>query len=189
MPITSLKELIQAGGHRTIERIITHKGFDIPMAADYLLRRFGSALQVGVDVIAILVDLVARALGIAIRIQDAEHYDPSSIPALPGYPPGLTYRIIGYIEDPLRPQGEGRDISFPMNIYSDRPLSREELRQSVDKLIEEEIARGNIRLGDNVFGNISPQTGRDDKVANVVRERYGGQVSPRISVISVYQGE
>src|SRR5439155_11942871 len=134
MALTTLADLIAAGAHRTIEQIVSRPDFDIPLAVDYLSRRYGNQLQTPVAEIAALVGRVQDAVRSGALTNRLESPLEAEIPYLPGLSPGYQYTVIGEVSDPLRPQGEGRSVTFPMKFNSPTIMTFEELKKAADEL-------------------------------------------------------
>jgi hypothetical protein len=184
MPLTTLAELIAAGAHRTLENVAALGELDVSIAADYLTRRFGNALQPEPGVLPALVGRVQDARNAARITELGQVPLVAEIPEMPGISPGYTYTVIGSLEDPLREKGHGRYVDFPMKFTSDEPMTFEQIRTASEELLSQYAQTGNPRFE----GEITSPKFPPERVSQVVRDTGGFPALPKISILSVYRG-
>jgi hypothetical protein len=182
--LRTLEDLLSAGAHRTLEYVATHGTLDVSTAADYLSRRYGNRLQPDAGVLPVLVGRVQDAIRAGQLTNVLESPLETEIPAVPGYPAGYSYTVIGEISDPLRPADERKSVTFPIRIHSPTLLTFDQLQAAAEQALQqiEQQPDNQITI------SINSPPGIQNTAAEIRRQNREGVSYPVVSVLSVYKG-
>lgn len=184
MPIETLADLFAAGAHRTVEFMLNTGRSDIGDIAQVLRGRYGDALTAPQGEIAALVGRVEDAIRAAQTTDLGGTPLIAEIPVAPGYLPNFSYTVIATITDIEKP---GHTLSIPWPIYSDEPLSLNEIQERAEaELINWQNERG--RLPGSPQGTDIHYEFRRMRFGAIISQIGAGREVVDYQVLSIYRG-
>lgn len=184
MPLETLADLFAAGAHRTVEFMLNTGRTDIGDIVQVLRGRYGEALTAPQSEVIALVGRVEDAIRAAQTTDLGGVPLVAEIPVAPGYLPNFSYTVIATIADIEKP---GHSLSIPWPIYSDEPLSLNEIQERAEaELINWQNERG--RLPGSPQGTDIHYEFRRDRFHAMIQQVGTGTDVIDYQVLSIYRG-
>lgn len=180
MPGPTIEDLFALRANRSIEALIEFGTFSFERAQEALIIRYGFSAAELRPVLGAFIGRVQDAMRAADLIAGGQTPLDVEWVTNPSLPEDYAYTVVASLYDPRNPE---HPVEVPWTVYSPRPLTADQI--STQAILELNDFSGSR---DSLIGGGSPDLRtRDRRFRELVRDEYGGQAEPVVSIAVAYK--
>lgn len=175
----TIEQLFGQGAHHTVERLIIRGEATFADVSRALTRRFGNEIAQSGSAVAELREQTINAVNKALELEGLQLGQTSPYGRNPLLPQAFRYTVIAEIPDPFE---EGKNVSIPWTINSDKPMTGEEILAEAGK----QLAAGIVVPEYFVGARFADVTRRFIRFNEAVKESKFGPGDFTLTILGAY---